>query len=300
MCGVDVNEAARQHIVASMPPARRRYVIMFTPRSGSTWLTSVLSSSAALGFPQEYLNPEFIVGVAKFLNAKTADDLLDALLRQRKSANNVFGIEVFFHLWRDNLVAQAISLFRAVRTGHFHSADTAANGAPDYDDGALQWWMVHVTDMENANVRVLQRLAQPARLLRYEDIIGDRQQAVELFARALAVPQHGAWARVDGAAEPLKLADGWNEATEARFRRERPDFVARIEASRLIKTEPSGYAHAPPPPDSAARQVWDQGQRSGAAGHGPLSNPFSVRSTQGRYWSAGWARGWDTQTGSQQ
>jgi hypothetical protein len=186
-----------------------------------------------------------------------------------------------------------------VRSRHFHSSDAAANTAPDYDERALQWWMVHVADMENANVRVLQRLRQPVRLLRYESLVGDRERVTALFAQALAVPRSATVSGAAGPREPRKLADGWNDAAEARFRREQPDFVARLEAGRLIKTEPSGCAHAPPPQDAVARQAWEQGRRSGAEGLGPLSNPFSPRSAHGQCWAAGWARGWDTQHASE-
>jgi LPS sulfotransferase NodH len=314
--GVQVDEQARLDKIAEVAPAKRRYVILFSPRSGSTWLTEVLSATMKLGFPEEYINPDFVVEVARFLNARTAADLLDALVRQRKSPNNVFGIEaraidvdllgydafravfgaeaLFFHLWRDNIVAQAISLFRAVQTRHFHSNDGAAARVPDHDAHAILLWMTHIVDMENANVQLLRRLGAPARMLRYEDLVGRAQAATELFAHAMAVPFRPGDLVDPGKPELRKLADDWNAQAEARVRREQAEAVQQLEGRRLIKCA-APDPHPPPPREPAAHDAWSRGQVSGAAGRSPLNNPFDPRTVEGRHWRAGWARGWDTQ-----
>jgi hypothetical protein len=124
MRDVKVDEAAEAVAFATLKPAHQRYVILFTPRSGSSWLTQLLSSTQRLGLPEEYINPDFVFDVARFLNAKTSGQLLDALLRRRKTENGIFGIEaravdvdligfeafqdrfrertLYFHLWRDS------------------------------------------------------------------------------------------------------------------------------------------------------------------------------------------------------
>ena len=66
---------------------------MFTARSGSTWLTNVLSGTKLLGSPEEFINPDFVLDVARSLNAKEAIPFLELLRCRRKSPNGVFGIE---------------------------------------------------------------------------------------------------------------------------------------------------------------------------------------------------------------
>ncbi len=315
MRNVEVNDQVRRERAAAVAPAKRRYVILFSPRSGSSWLTGILSATGKLGYPEEYLNPEFIVDVARHMHARTAADLLDSLIRHRKGPNNVFGLEaraldidlldyhafaaifnedtLFFHLWRENLVAQAVSLFRAVETGHFHSTDAPQTAPPEYNAQAILLWMMHILDMENANVVLLRRLGAPARLLRYEDLAGRAQPAAEQFAHALAVP-FSPGALLDPAQPALrKLADAWNAEAEHRLRRDHPGAIQQLHDRRLI-LRPVASPH-PPPPAPPALEHWRRGQISGAAGRSPLNNPFEPRSPEGQIWRAGWARGWDTQ-----
>src|SRR5579871_4778068 len=60
---VEVDEAAFANEVRKTTPADRYYIIFFTPRSGSSWLTSVLSATRHLGYPEEYINPEFLPNI---------------------------------------------------------------------------------------------------------------------------------------------------------------------------------------------------------------------------------------------
>ncbi len=310
-----VEEWARQQVATKLPAAQRRYVVLFSPRSGSSWLTEVLSSTQRLGFPEEYINPDFIVDVARFVNAKNPLHLLDALVRRRKTPNGVFGMEtraidvellgfdafrdffvhdtLFFHLWRENLVAQAVSLYRAVKTEHFHSNDEKAAMTPEYDPDRICWWMEHILETENSNVRLLRHLNVPARHLRYEDVIGDRSRAAELFAHALAVPFSAGEFAGHQDQDLIKIADDWNAATEARVRWDRRDLIEGLEQSRLITAGIGADPHPAPPSAAARRAVWDKGWRSGTAGRSPRNNPFPVDSAEHRDWHAGWLVGWD-------
>ncbi len=310
---IAVDEAGCAYFERTLPPAQRRYVVFFTPRSGSTWLTEVLASTGRLGSPEEFINPDFVPDIARFLNAKEPGRYLDALLRRRKSPNGVFGMEamasfvdfigfdcfcrffqaeaVFFHLWRENLVAQAVSLYRAVETGHFHSNGGTRALRPGYDADGLERWMSHIAGIENDNVRMLRRLGVPARLLCYEDLVGDRRRVAELFAHALAVPFAAGAFDAAGAGDLVKIGDDWNLESEARFRRERPAVVRRFEAGRLIKT---GFG-ARPARDGGAGEAWSRGLRCGTAGRSPRNNPFEPGSAGWASWRAGWAAGWDTQ-----
>lgn len=255
---LQVDEAAFRRNIKCLAPAERTYVIFFTARSGSSWLTSALSATDQLGYPEEYLNPEFVRDVARSQNARDPAGLLQMLMRTRKSPNGVFGIEVrhidvellnedvffgtfdaktiFFNLWRGNIIAQGISLFRAVATQRYHSNSNGGTEVPPaYDAEAIARWIHHVASTENANIRMLERHGCPAIMLQYEDIIGDSAAAVALFARALnislSLPEPG----ISSPEELTKIGDGWNVEVEQRFRRERVEFIAVIEAQRLLR-----------------------------------------------------------------
>jgi LPS sulfotransferase NodH len=257
---VEVDEAIFRQDMERLAPADRTYVVVFTARSGSTWLTSVLSATRHLGYPEEYINPDFVRAVAQAQNSREPEGVLQMLKRRRSTPNGVFGIEVravdvklfdeetffgvfteqtmFFNLWRDNIVAQGISLFRAVMTQHYHSTDDRAEVPPPrYDADGIRRWLRHVAITENDNLRMLQRAGRRAKFLRYEDIVRDRAGTIEEFTRALSICfQPGEF---DGPmeGETRKVGDAWNTESEHLFRDEQADYVAEIEAARLIKRD---------------------------------------------------------------
>jgi LPS sulfotransferase NodH len=255
-----VDDEARIAECEKLVPAHRQYVIFFTARSGSTWLTSALSATKQLGVPEEYINPDFIPDICRAVRARTQQDMFQVLFRRRKSPNGVFGIEVrhidvelfgieqffdifgpetvFFNLWRDNMVSQAVSLYRAVNTGRFHSTDTALASTPTYDAAGIKRWMTHLLNTENKNLRLLASEGRPARFLRYEDILRHEATTVGMIADALRVDLAPNQAPEDAPPKQEKLGDTWNREAEATFRSQEPQFVAETEAARLIRRQP--------------------------------------------------------------
>jgi len=249
-----------------LAPADRRYLILFTPRCGSTWLCTALRSTRRHGNPLEYINEKHMPRYAAAVNAADRAEYLEMIVRKRKTPNGVFGIKAtsiqiglfgedgFFDLlpagspiysmWRQNIVAQAVSLLRAVHSRRFHSfqtADTAvADAPPPYDAEKVANWVRHILNIENRNARLLERRQLSATPICYEDIVGDRDAALAAFA-AVADPD-GRPAPV-AAADPArpariglleKLGDDWSGTVEARFRAENASFLAEIEARRLL------------------------------------------------------------------
>jgi LPS sulfotransferase NodH len=253
----NVNSDAWKRHFETAPLPQKKYVIFFTARSGSSWLTSVLSAENRFGRPEEFLNPGFVRDVAEAVNCKDPEFFLPSLLKKVQSPNGVFGIEVreidvvlvgkelffknfdskttFFNLWRENIVAQAVSLYRAVETGHFHSGDgKEENAAPDYHADGLEKWIIDIAAQENANVLMLQREGRAFINLCYEHIVKSREAVLALFADALNIsrPQ----GHTAPPAPPLKkIGDDWNDEVEKAYRKERGSVVAKIEEARLIK-----------------------------------------------------------------
>lgn len=233
--------------------ADKTYVIIFTPRSGSTWVASVLSSTDRLGYPDEYLNPEFVKQSALATNTRDPRELIDMLRRVRKTGNGVFGLKVravdvqllgeadffdsmpsasrYFLLLRKNIIAQGISLYRATATSWFHSTGNYT-APPAYDRTAIHSWVNDLLGNEKANIMLLQRHAiKPSAVLYYEDLIGDRIDVIQRFARELevAVPD-GVLRNV--ARDPQKIGDRWNEESERQFRHDEHTFAEEIELQR--------------------------------------------------------------------
>jgi LPS sulfotransferase NodH len=263
---LQVDEIAWLMDELTLPSPQKNYVIIFTARSGSSWLTNVLSETRQLGFPEEYLNPSFVRGVAKAVNSTVPEEFIAGLQRRRQSPNGVFGLEaraldieafgaacfyatigrnaVFFNLWRSNIVAQAVSLFRAVQTQQFHIKEgEAALPPPAYETKGIGHWMIHLTRQENANLEMLQHRRCSFFNLCYEEMVKDRGRTLRLFARELGV-ELLADTRA-GLVEPslARISDDWNHESEMRFRAEAEKFVTRIEANRKIKSAIPEPAH---------------------------------------------------------
>jgi LPS sulfotransferase NodH/ribosome modulation factor len=312
-----VDDARRALRMARTKPSERVYVILFSARSGSTWLDSVLSTTQRLGFPREYLNPALVRQTAAELDARDPADVIAMLRRAKQSANGVFGLKaraidialfdaelfagefatgIFFHLWRDNLVAQAASLYRAVSSRRYHSNSlSTVMEPPPYEADALLNWLRHVAATENDNVMLLQQYGIAARHLVYERITADRLGTVRQFAHALAVPFTQDDFREVGAKELTPVSDAWNQQAEARLRAERAAEIAAIEAARLVK---HGVTAARPwrmPRDAALQACWLEGQARGGLGRTPRSNPHQAGDPRHAAWLNGWRDGWDDQ-----
>jgi trehalose 2-sulfotransferase len=246
--------------IANVAPADRCILVLFTPRSGSSWLARIAGATEQLGFFEEYINPDFIRETATQMYANDRTTLFAMLKRWAKSENGVFSMEVraidielfgeteffeafgtaavTFFLWRDNLVAQGVSLYRAVATGRFHSSD-APVPAPGYDPHKIGEWMEHVVEIENQNLALMESHGLHARFLRYEDMIRDRKTTLTIVADAVRINLLDKHHVVSQENELHKLADDWNHSAERDFRNERRDFIWNLEAQRLIRRGPT-------------------------------------------------------------
>jgi trehalose 2-sulfotransferase len=254
-----VDTQVSEHVIATCAPADRCALVIFTPRSGSSWLTKIVAATRKLGFLEEYINPDFVREVALRMHATQQATLLAMLKRQARTDNGVFSMEaraldielfgeaeffeglgentMIFMLWRDNIVAQGISLYRAVTTGYYHSTSAAAP-PPDYDADKITEWMQHIVQIENENLALVERRNLHARFLRYEDIVRDRRTTLAIFADALHVTMEEDEFAASQVGGLHKIGDGWNRNAEQCFRKERHDFVWSLEAQRRIRHEP--------------------------------------------------------------
>lgn len=230
------------------------YVMIFTPRSGSTWLTSILSGY--FGYPEEYINPELVKNVSISMGTKDPENLIETLRKVRKSENGVFGIQVrsidiklfgrkiffrafknakYFNVRRRNIVAQAISLYRATETGVFHSTEVGEKivDPGNVDEEKIIFWMKHIMAIEQENDWILRSRNFPCVDLVYEDIAGNTRLALELVQNHLGIEKNIDFNLIKSEAT-RKLGDKWNEEVEARIRQSKRHQIAELMASRPI------------------------------------------------------------------
>lgn len=199
--------------ILNRPLAKRTIGIIFTPRSGSSWLTEVLTKDGRFGKPQEWFNPNFVPDISRRIGAKDPKDYVDLLQRQHQSGN-VFSFEAtlyqidrvfkrradfldafantpidWYYLTRKDIVLQAVSLAKAVDTGVFHAPAQSvedrllADQSFDYDPREVSKWLDHIAKLEHRSEDFFSANGiAPIRLV-YEDVVSeDVSTVLDLFA----------------------------------------------------------------------------------------------------------------------
>lgn len=227
---------------------RINYLILFNGRAGSSWLSGVLESHH-LGRPYEHINPEFLRHNAQHYGVNDQGSYMDAI-RGETSVDGVFGIEAtsehitifgedaffdalpnvtVFHLWRQNQVAQAVSLYRAVSTGFFHSSGTGNPSNPRYDGQELLNWYRYLAAVENENFALLERRRLWAQPLVYEWVQSE-EAVINIFNRVLGTTT--STAKRTPKEELKKIAGDWNRMAEDEFRNSYAREIQDIEFCR--------------------------------------------------------------------
>lgn len=236
--------------------ATKHLNICFTPRSGSSWLTELLASTQALGKAQEYLNPNIVPGILEKFHASSPSDYLDRTLSRTASENGVASIEVtWFHLqwlarsiekspwegelpspftnsayyvWlrRHDLIAQAVSLYKATETGYF--ANDGKSEAPNamsvpYSSKKIKKWCNHILQQEYGFERWFRsRQIKPLRLF-YEDTTNNPEWTLQTIANFIELPRETQLNIPD--TRHKKIVYSSNDDYIAKFRKEEQDFI---------------------------------------------------------------------------
>ena len=269
-------------------PAELGYVVHFTPRSGSSWLTDIAARTGRLGIPGEYLNPAFMPRIAESLNARDMDEYVE-MLRRRQARGGVWGLEVTHHqiravfggdrafldrfgalpaIWlvRRDIVAQGVSLAKMAAVGIDHAprADAGriarAEARFDYDRAAIRHWIEHIRAAETGSEALFEAGGiRPFRMSYEDNVACPPHRIVKRVAR------HVGLGRIRGTggleASPHKrLATAQSGAFARRFRQEEAGWLARIEAARApMLARIADYR----PPDSDADSDSDPDPDSG-------------------------------------
>ncbi|MFC7705785.1 Stf0 family sulfotransferase [Plastorhodobacter daqingensis] len=252
---VDENRKAQ---LMRQPAATRTYVIHFTPRSGSSWLTEVISRTGQLSAANEAFNPNFIPRIAQALGAATMEDYI-ALLLRRFNTGGIYGVEITAHqmnavfgsyegfhrffpdvtsfwLTRKDIVAQAVSLAKMVTTSVAHTPGLDAQRLQeaergfDYDAKLIKQWLLHILVAEEACEDWFEAYDLAPRRLCYEQITTQGPgPTLDEITGHLGLPPLN---HPPGALSHAKLGTQKNAEFAERFRREHPSFLSEVAARR--------------------------------------------------------------------
>jgi len=243
-------------------PARYAYVVLFTPRSGSSLLTELCGRTGVLGYPGEIFrarsmyNPDTGGGNFLKLPSQTIDAYADAARRWFKSEADVFGFQAtasqirplldsgswwrlfpdlrYCMLTRQDIVAQAVSLYLMNISGvaHSSSGNTVSEwdrySGAQYNASAIYRWIRHVFNMEWLMERHFSNT--DALRITYEEFVADKGNILKRLARHVGVELEGLPDM--RSTEHQKLGHTRNAEWAARFRSENREVVSVIEADR--------------------------------------------------------------------
>ncbi len=260
-------DPAAQASQRACPLPETRCVIYFTPRSGSSWLSDILSRTRCLGHANEVFNPRLMPRIAQTIQADTLPDYVD-LIQRRLNTKGVFSAEITWYqleavfgtgaefmrhfgtaqaVWliRRDIVAQAVSLAKMVSTRLSHApqsdADSrdAAEQAFSYDPALIQYWLRHILHAEECTEAHFARHGLRPWRLDYETVTQAGAEAVtSAFAGHLGVALDRP--AVTESAH-TKLGTSQNMLFAERFRAEKAGWLARAECRRqpwLDRLEP--------------------------------------------------------------
>jgi trehalose 2-sulfotransferase len=181
----------------------KSYLICAAPRTGSTLLSSMLMDTALAGQPFEFMHElsmrEFFARVGRPLEL---EEYVNYLKARRCSQNGVFGFKAqyeqlggmfpdvdiqtkfigcfdrFVVVYRKNVLAQAISHYKAMLTGVWHEAAEAGVSAPGpiaeaYDSAELARYVAADIAQAESWRRLLRKCGVDWLEIAYEDLILD-------------------------------------------------------------------------------------------------------------------------------
>jgi trehalose 2-sulfotransferase len=209
----------------------RSYVLCGTPRTGSTLLCGLLSSTGVLGRPESYFRePDEVAWAARFGLATEGGRVrdyrafVDAARNAGTSNNGVFGARImwgslermmeglgqvpgdtdlpvleealgpltFFQLRREDIAAQAASWCRAEQTGYWQRGDVITR-EPHRDIAQMRLLMETIQKHNAAWQAWFDAQGVEPHTVTYERLVGDCRRVIQGIAAKLAVELPGNW-----------------------------------------------------------------------------------------------------------
>lgn len=247
----------------SLPEPRIDYAIFFTPRSGSSRLTEILSLSKGLGRPSEFFNPGALPRYVKACKVRNLDEYVP-VLRRIRSSPGVFGFEITYphlvsifgreerfhaafpgmhHLWliREDIVAQAVSVSRMVQTNlrHLKEPDPETVASADarfrYNSSDFKERIRRLVWTEERTEVYFARYGINPLRLSYEGLLEmSASTTVELIAGFVGADVE---ANIDPETPHARVSSAKSTEFARRFRAENARWLGRIEGRRVARLD---------------------------------------------------------------
>ncbi|MCF6305113.1 MAG: Stf0 sulfotransferase family protein [Rhodobacteraceae bacterium] len=248
----------RANQIAMRPMPDHTYVVYFTPRSGSSRLTEILSQTKNLGEATEAFNPNFLPEIAQAVQAKDMQSYIENLSRWL-NRNGVFGFEITGHqlnkifpqptdffdifacaksywLIREDIVAQAVSLAKMVTLHIGHTAQSNPGQRAEaeksfiYEPKKIKRWLNHILAAERLSEAWFARFEISPKRMSYEKMI--QMSAGEIaddFAKHLGLPD---LPETRFSLQHQKLGTSKNQEFSDQFRIDEGEFLKKVAAER--------------------------------------------------------------------
>lgn len=194
-----------------IPSPKNKYIIAFTPRSGSSYFCDLLSMSGSVGKPGEYLNPDFIPDILRSIPGKNMEEYIINVLKKHQSRNGISGFKVswfqfrialsivgsdffddfkFIYLYRRDIYNQSVSLYIATESGQFHTnteIDFRKRENVRYDFDKIKFWFNHIKNQELGWKNFFKKNKIFPLVITYEDILDDPLGCIEMVYHFLGL-----------------------------------------------------------------------------------------------------------------
>ncbi|HTT79408.1 MAG TPA: Stf0 family sulfotransferase [Stellaceae bacterium] len=284
--------AAASGLCLTMPEAYRRrpgpskvYCILFTPRSGSTWLAQEIARLDVMAHPGEYFQADELHNALAENPCENIVEYYDLVSKTKMTIDGIFGFQIsyfdleqleidlglvhlmaknryFIYLNRRNFVQQGVSLHLAHETRRFHSLwepDTpdGRERPVHYDGVKIKYWIAHILYQEYGIEQWLQARSLATLRISYEDMLPDIDGIIAKIARWIEVDVDFARPRLP-IPSPARLYSKVNREFEARFRAENGvwcDEWTALRGQAFCESEWPGPGDLNDGPDSRSRGI---------------------------------------------
>jgi LPS sulfotransferase NodH len=254
-----------ERLAAPLPD--REFLILFTPRSGSSMLGDLARRTGALGKPIELFNPNHMGDMARSFDATNLQTYVDVARRSQKRGGT-FGFKIAYPqldavfsspaafiamfpdphvVWliRRDIVLQGVSLYKMQATQVAHSPSSTPQERADretavtYDAGAIKHWITHIRKAEeNTEALIAQAGFTPLRMSYEHNITLKPNQLANVLVRHVGLRT----LRLPGVSSAhVKIGTDLNSDLAERFGTEHADWVAQMDEDRGPMLEKIDY-----------------------------------------------------------
>lgn len=244
--------------------AHTTLVFHFTPRSGSSWLSSILESTGILGTGLELFNPDFMADIARAYGARSLAEYIQ-MARHVSGHSGVLSLEVtshqlsaafknpseFFRIYencpsyfliREDIVSQAVSLTKMVKTGVSHAPQinqddlNSADETFEYSADEILSWLNHILEAERNSEKFFEDYGvQPLRISYERMFSKDVDQFLSDITEFAGLPQLPE--TVKAQSDHKMLATKINRDFAKRFTYEHEHYLNEVNAERRTRLE---------------------------------------------------------------